>query len=169
VKIIGVVGSSSLEKGRLVEGLIEAFREEGFSVSVVKRAPDGFDMDQRGKGSYARREAGAREVMMANAERFVLMRENAARREPSLEALVARLEPVDVVIAEGFHQANVPTIEALRPSRGRPARWPNDPNVVALVSDEPLDALATPIRKFGIDELEDLAQFVAERVGLTTG
>lgn len=163
MKTIAIVGSSALEHAPLVERLIEAFRLEGFTVSVIKRAPDGFDIDQPGKGSYARRQAGAREVMMANRERLVLMRENAVRREPELPALLERLEPVDIVIAEGFHGANVPTIEALRPSRGRPVRYPDDRNIVALVSDEAVEA---PLPVFALDRLEELADFMAAQVGL---
>ncbi|MGE5096022.1 MAG: molybdopterin-guanine dinucleotide biosynthesis protein B [Betaproteobacteria bacterium] len=166
MKTIAIVGSSALEGAPLVERLIEAFRLEGFTVSVIKRAPDGFDIDTPGKGSHARRQAGAREVMMANGERMVLMRENAVRREPDLAALIARLEPVDIVIAEGFHGVKVPTIEALRPSKGRPTRYPKDPNIVALVSDEPLEPLRAPLPTFNLDRLEELADFMAEQVGL---
>jgi molybdopterin-guanine dinucleotide biosynthesis adapter protein len=163
MKVVAIVGSSSLEKAGLVEGLIEALRLDGFSVSVVKRAPDGFDIDRPGKGSYLRRQAGAREVMMASPERFVLMRESRDGGEPDLASLIARLEPVDIVIAEGFHEVDAPTIEAMRPSRGKRPRWPNDRRIVAIVSDERVDA---PLPTFTLDDPGALAQFIEERLGL---
>ena len=166
MRMINIVGSSAFEKGRIVEGLVRALCQWGFSVSVVKRAPDGFDIDQPGKGSYEKRKAGAREVMLANAERFALMRENDAPGEPDLQRLVARLEPVDIVIAEGFHGAGVPTVEAFRPAAGRKPRWPGNPDVIALVTDEPLE---TPLPVFFIEDIPALARFVAQRVGLRSG
>lgn len=166
MRIINVLGSSAFEKGRIVEGLVGALRTRGFSVSVVKRVPDGFDIDQPGKGSYEKRKAGAREVMLANRERFALLRESDGTVEPDLEALVGRLDPVDVVVAEGFHGAPVPTIEAFRPSRGREARWPTDGHVIAIVSDEPIDA---PLPVFPIEDTASLAGFLALRLALRSG
>ena len=105
MKVIGLIGASALGKNTLTEDLIHAFRFEGISVSTIKRAPDGFDLDQPGKGSYARREAGCREVMLVGDKRLVLMHEFRSDPEPTLESLLARLAPVDVVIAEGFKTA----------------------------------------------------------------
>ena len=166
MRIVNVLGSSAFEKGRVVEGLIAAFRHDGFSVSVIKRVPDGFDIDQPGKGSYEKRKAGVREVMLANRERFALMRESRAGGEPDLLALAGRLEPVDVVIGEGFHGAAVPTLEALRPSQGREPRWPANRNIIALVTDEPVEA---PLPVFPIHDSAALARFLAERIGLRSG
>lgn len=166
MKVFALVGFSAFEKGRVIEGLIRALRADGFSVSVIKRAPDGFDIDQPGKGSYEKRKAGAREVMLANDERMVLLRENDTRGEPDLHRLRERLEPVDVVIAEGFHVAGVPTVEAFRPSAGREPRWPKNRDVVALVTDEPIQA-SLPV--FPIEDSAALARFVAQRLGLRSG
>jgi arsenite methyltransferase len=54
MKFIGLLGASALGQGTFVEDLIHAFRFDGWSVSTIKRAPDGFDLDQPGKGSWAR-------------------------------------------------------------------------------------------------------------------
>lgn len=164
MKMIALVGTSVLGKLPFSEKLIEALVLEGHSVSVVKHAPDGFDIDTPGKASYARREAGAREVMLVGDRRLVLMREYADAAEPGLEALVAALQPVDLVILEGFHEAAVPTIEVLRPSRKRAPRFHDSRHVVALVSDEPVVA-RLPV--FGLDDIGALAGFVVACTGLT--
>jgi molybdopterin-guanine dinucleotide biosynthesis protein len=44
-----------LGRGTFLEDLIHAFRFDGWSVSTIKRGPDGSDLDQPGKGSYVRR------------------------------------------------------------------------------------------------------------------
>ena len=147
-----------------VEDLIHALRFDGWSVSTIKRAPDGFDLDQPGKGSYARREAGCREVMLVGDKRLVLMQEFGADPEPSLDSLLARLAPVDVVVAQGFKTAAVPTIEVCVPSSGRTMRWPGYKNIVALVSDEPID---TSLPCFRVDDLSALVDHLAKVIGIT--
>jgi len=92
-------------------------------VSTIKRAPDGFDLDQPGKTSYERREAGCREVMLVGDRRLALMSEFRREPERSLADLAARLLPVDIVIAEGFRDAVVPTVTqrvGLEPRRSGP-------------------------------------------------
>lgn len=163
MKTFAVIGTSQLGKAPFVERLIEAYRFDGHSVSVVKHAPDGFDLDQPGKASLARREAGAREVMLVGDRRLVLMNEYGRDREPSLQSLLQRLEPVDLVIVEGYHGVRLPTVEFYRPTAQRSPRFPQDPNVVAVVSDEPLD-IAVP--SFALDDIGRIADFMAATVGL---
>src|SRR5512141_3396013 len=136
MKVIGIIGASALRKGPFVETLIASFRLDGWSVSTIKRAPDGFDLDQPGKTSWARREAGCHEVMLVGDRRLVLMQEFRADTAPALGALIARLDPVDLVLVEGFQDAAVPTIEICVPASGRAPRWPQNRHVVALVADE---------------------------------
>ena len=163
MKIIGLIGASALGKGLFAETLIASFHLDGWSVSTIKRAPDGFDLDRPGKTSYARREAGCREVMLVGDRRLVLMQEFRADPEPALATLVARLEPVDLVIVEGFKSAAVPTIEVCVPASGRAPRWPRDPHVVALVSDAPI---ATALPRFAVADIPGVTDFVVAHLGL---
>jgi molybdopterin-guanine dinucleotide biosynthesis protein B len=163
MKVVGIIGASALRETPFVENLIAALRIDGASVSTIKRAPDGFDIDQPGKSSYARREAGCHEVMLVADKRLVLMQEFRERAEPTLEALVARLDPVDIVIAEGFQNAAVPTIEVHVPASGKPPRWPQNGNVVAVVCDEPV---AVSLPRFAAADVSRLADFVAAHVAL---
>jgi molybdopterin-guanine dinucleotide biosynthesis protein B len=163
MNIVGVIGVSTLGANTLVVDLIDALRIEGWSVSTIKRAPDGFDLDRPGKASYARREAGCRDVVLVGDRRLVLMHEFGDGGEPSLPDLLARLVPVDVVIAEGFKSAAIPTVEVCAPSSGRECRWKTHPNIVALVSDEDIDA---PMRRFKVSEVAGLAEYLGVLLGL---
>jgi molybdopterin-guanine dinucleotide biosynthesis protein B len=164
MNVIGIIGASALGKSAFIETLIAVLRIDGRSVSAIKRAPDGFDMDSPGKFSYARREAGCREVMLVGDARFVLMREFRADPAPALAALVAKLDPVDIVIAEGFRDAAVPTIEVFVPASGRAPRWPGNRHVVALVTDEPI---AAPLPTFAVADTAGLAGFVVDHLALS--
>lgn len=163
MKAFAIVGASVIGKAPFVETLIEAYRFDGYSVSCIKHAPDGFDIDQPGKASFIRRQAGAAEVMLVGDRRLVLMREYRKDPEPSLASLMARLAPVDLVIVEGFHKAALPTVEVYRPTSGRAPRFAENRNVVAVVSDEPLDL---PLPCFALDDLGTLADFMARRIAL---
>ena len=164
MKVIGIIGASALNKAPFVEMLIASFRFEGWSVSTIKRAPDGFDMDRPGKTSWARREAGCHEVMLVGDRRLVLMQEFRADPAPALGTLLARLEPVDLVIVEGFQSAAVPTIEICVAASGRPARWPQNRHVVALVADEPI---AAPLPQFALADIAGLSDFVVGHLALS--
>ena len=77
--VIGVVGWKDNGKTTLVCRLVDHLTARGFTVSTVKHAHHGVDPDQPGKDSRRHRDAGAREVMLATASRFVLFHEHAAR------------------------------------------------------------------------------------------
>ena len=153
-----LLGASALREQDFVCDLIATLRIDGRSVSTIKRAPDGFDLDQPNKGSYARREAGCREVMLVGDRRLVLMQEFHDAADPSVESLLARMNPVDVVMVEGFKNALLPTVEVWLRSSERPPRWPQNSHVFAIVSDAPVD---TPIARFAPDEVSALASHIA--------
>ena len=64
-------------------------------------------MDRPGKDSYRHREAGAHEVLVA-APRAGRCCTRWPGREPGLPDLLARLEPVDLVLVEGFKTHPLP-------------------------------------------------------------
>jgi len=82
--------------------------------------------------------------MITSQNRWALMHELRGAPEPSLDELVARMSPVDLLLIEGFKQHPHPKIEIYRPSLGKPALHPEDPFIVAVASDERLPRLALP-------------------------
>ena len=57
--------------------------------------------------------------------------------EPDLPALLARLDPVDLVIVEGFRRDAHPKIEVHRAANDKPWLHPQDPAIRAVASDTP--------------------------------
>jgi molybdopterin-guanine dinucleotide biosynthesis protein MobB len=163
LNIVGIIGASALRERDLVEEIVLSLRFDGWSVSTMKRAPDGFDIDQPGKVSHRRREAGCREVMLVGDRRLALMMEFRDDPQPSLEWLAARLLPVDVVVAEGFRGAAVPTVEVFVAARQPEPRCRSDPNIVAIVTDDPV-ACAVPC--FRSDDVDGLCRFLVGHLGL---
>jgi molybdopterin-guanine dinucleotide biosynthesis protein B len=133
--IIGLVGWSGSGKTTLLVAVLPLLRARGISVSTVKHAHHGFDLDRPGKDSFRHREAGATEVLLVSNARWALLHEVVGGAEPQLEDLLDHMAPVDLVIVEGFKSHPHPKIEVHRPSLGKPPIWPDRPDVVAVATD----------------------------------
>ena len=163
MKRYGVVGWKNAGKTGLMERLVTEITARGVSVSTVKHAHHSFDVDQPGKDSYRHRAAGAREVLLASRDRIALMQELRGASEPPLDALLARLSPVDLVLIEGYKRDAHPKIEAHRAATGNPLIAPGDVTVRAVASDVPL-RLDRPV--FDLDDTGAIADFILAEVGL---
>ena len=135
MRAIGFAGFSGAGKTTLIVRLIPELNRRGFSVSTIKHAHHGFDLDRPGKDSYEHRAAGAHEVLVASANRLALMRELRGAPERTLAELLRLLAPVDLVLVEGFKREALPKIEVHRAANGKPPIHPQDDHVVALISD----------------------------------
>ena len=159
--IFGVTGWKNSGKTRLVAGLVSTLKSRGFVVSTVKHAHHGFDVDKPGTDSYAHREAGAKEVALVSGKRWVLMHEMRDEAEPTLDEILAKLAPCDIVVIEGFKACPHPKIEATRSEtrRDQPI-WPNDPSIVAIASDYKIENSGR--RVFDLNDISDITDFVTE-------
>jgi molybdopterin-guanine dinucleotide biosynthesis protein B len=135
MKIIGISGWSGSGKTTLLEKLIPLLCNHGYTVSTIKHAHHRFDVDKPGKDSYRHRAAGATEVMVSSAHRWALMHENRGADEPPLEALIARMSPVDILLVEGFKQLPFAKIEVWRSGGENPPLHLSDPSVIAIATD----------------------------------
>jgi molybdopterin-guanine dinucleotide biosynthesis protein B len=138
LKVLGIVGWSGSGKTTLLVAVLPLLRAAGLSVSTVKHAHHGFDMDRPGKDSHRHRLAGAHEVLVASSRRWALMHE-AEGEESGLPDLLTRMEPVDLVLVEGFKSHPYPKLEVYRPVLGKPSLWDREPEVVAVASDSTPD------------------------------
>jgi len=136
MRVLGIVGWSGSGKTTLMDALIPRLRAAGLSVSTVKHAHHGFDLDRPGKDTHRHREAGATEVLVMTGRRWALLHEiRDSEPEPAFADLLARMSPVDLVLVEGFKSHPFAKIEVHRPALGKPPLWPDDPQVVAVASD----------------------------------
>jgi molybdopterin-guanine dinucleotide biosynthesis adapter protein len=168
MRIIGLVGWSGAGKTTLIAGLIPLLIGRGLTVSTVKHAHHSFDVDQPGKDSYAHRQAGAREVLVASRRRYALIHEIAEARDIPLAVLLAKLSRVNLVIVEGFKRENHSKIEVHRVQNGKPFLFPADCSIRALISDSGPGATTRP--HASIDDLEAVSELIwryAEPIEMT--
>ena len=163
MKLYGVTGWKNAGKTGLMERLVSEFVARGLRVSTVKHAHHSFDVDHIGKDSHRHREAGASEVLLASRNRFALMHELRDEDEPTLQTLLSKLEPVDLVLVEGYKRDRHPKIEAFRAETGNPLIAPEDDTIRAIASDSPLD-VDRPV--FDLNDTRAIADFIMGEVGL---
>jgi molybdopterin-guanine dinucleotide biosynthesis protein B len=163
MKVFGFAGFSGSGKTTLIEALIPRFVMEGLRVSLIKHAHHEFDIDRPGKDSFRHREAGATEVLLTSAKRWVLMHELRSEMEPELPQLLARIAPCDLVLVEGFKRQPIPKLEIHRAAASRPLLFRHDEHIVAIATDEPLE---TDLPQFGLNDYDPIAEFVVAHLGL---
>jgi molybdopterin-guanine dinucleotide biosynthesis protein B len=159
MKVCGFSGPSGVGKTTLMEGVIRELKAAGHRVSVVKHAHQGFDIETPGKDSWRHRQAGAFEVVVASAHRLAKLREFGAETEITVHQLLAELVACDWALVEGFKHADLLKVELWQP--GKPAAYPSDPYVVAVICDDAAqlpEPTARPV--FARDDVSGVAAYL---------
>jgi molybdopterin-guanine dinucleotide biosynthesis protein B len=164
MKVFGLAGWSGAGKTTLMVALVSQISERGLRVSTIKHAHHAFDVDRPGKDSYRHRDAGATEVLVASSARWALMHEMRDTPETPLDELLTHMTPVDLLLIEGFKSHPHDKLEIHRPTLGKPMLWPDDPHIVAVASDVPLDDL--PLPRLDLDDPTAIVEFILTRTGL---
>lgn len=163
--VFGVTGWKNSGKTTLVANLVSEFTNRGLKVATIKHAHHHFDIDHEGTDSWKHREAGAREVAIVSGSRWALMHELEGEAEPSLEDVIARMSPADIIIIEGYKREAHLKIETRRAENlNKEALSDNDPNIIAIASDFGIPASNLPV--FGQLDIGKIADFLLERAGM---
>ena len=161
-RVFGIVGRSGSGKTTLIEAMMPWFNAQGLEVAVIKHSHHRLEFEPPHKDSARFRNAGAREVIVASPYHYALFHNLNQNDEPLLVDLVQRLQPVDVVLVEGYRQAAIPRLEVYRPSRGVEPVYPHTEQVVAIATDTPL-AMTDRIC-LDLNQPQDVAAFIWEQV-----
>lgn len=165
-RVIGVAGFKNSGKTTLVEKLVRHLSGLGFRVSTVKHAHHSFDIDHEGRDSFRHRKAGATEVAVISRDRTAIIHELRGEEPPSLEQVLARLRPCDLVIVEGYKRDSHDKIEVRDVGLNHPALAPGDPTVVAIAATGPVLEASVPV--FDRDNVAALTQFIISHMSLST-
>jgi molybdopterin-guanine dinucleotide biosynthesis protein B len=166
MRIIGLAGWSGSGKTTLITKVIPRLRGRDLTVSTLKHAHHGFDLDQPGKDSFFHRVAGATEVVISSSKRWAILHELREETEWDLPDLVAKLSPVDLVLVEGYKRDSFPKIEIHRSANGKPLIHPEDEHIVAIAADIALPGVKIPVVDLDdIDAIADLLLKYAVPIG----
>jgi molybdopterin-guanine dinucleotide biosynthesis protein MobB len=162
--VIGFAACSGTGKTTLLRDLIPLLCARGIRVGMIKHAHHAFDIDIPGKDSYELRKAGASQMLVASAHRHALVVEQPVANEPQLDRLLLQLDQdvLDLILVEGFKQTPFPRLELYRAALGKPPIYPQDPGIVAVVTDSALP-VATRLPVLDINNPGEIAEFICTR------
>lgn len=165
-RVFGITGWKNSGKTTLTERLVSELVRRGWKVSTVKHAHHDFDIDKPGADSFRHRQAGAVEVAVVSGRRWALMHELRGEDEPTLDAILSRLAPSDIVLVEGYKREGHSKIETRRmEAKDRTPLSANDPDIVAIAADFAIDGEGLPV--FDLDDTKSIADFIERVTGLT--
>lgn len=159
--ILGFAAYSGTGKTSLLSQLIPRLKRQGLKVAVIKHSHHDIELDQPGKDSYRLRMAGATPVVLASANRQILIAERDPHQGVKLAeqiAIVSIYEP-DLILVEGFRHEAFAKIELHRPSLGKPLLYPDDPHIIALASDIDL-AVPSSLAFLDLNDINAIENFI---------
>lgn len=161
-KMVAFVAKSNTGKTTLLEKLIRELKDRGYRIGAIKHDAHRFEIDHPGKDSYRLTAAGADSMLITSSEQLALVKKHEV--SPSLEQLIETyFSDVDIVLTEGFKMSPIPKIELHRQERSTTLICRgehNDPMLIAVASDVPLD-LDVPI--LDLNDVIAVADFVEQR------
>lgn len=162
--VVGFLAYSGTGKTTLLIKLISILADKGMRVGIIKHAHHTFDIDQPGKDSYELRKAGASEMLIGSVNRWALMVDAEKDQEFSLQDHILRLDQdnLDLILVEGYKLESIPKIELTRPSLGNNLFFPNDDNVIAVATDEPL-TIETDLPLLDLNNPEQIVTFICDK------
>lgn len=156
IPIIGLAGYSGSGKTTLLEKVIPLLAEKGLRAAVIKHDVHGLDLDGEGTDSRRFAEAGAICTVASSTESTSIF----ISRPLSLSEAAACVRDADIILVEGYKNADIPQIGLARAANGK-GFTADISRFIALVTDIPQEKTAVPV--FGFDEYEKIAEFIAER------
>jgi molybdopterin-guanine dinucleotide biosynthesis protein len=160
IPVVSFIGKKKSGKTTVVLGVINELRSRGYRVAAMKHDTHGFEVDVEGTDSYRMRQTGAEVVGISSPDKYVWQC-NTDEERP-LDDLVRQIvEPVDLVITEGFKKQDAPKIEVSR--RARSSELVSTPDeLIGITSDQTFPGY--PVPQFGLDDFSGLAGLIEERI-----
>lgn len=157
VPAVGFSAFSGTGKTTLIEKLIPVLKVRGLRVSVIKHDAHDFEIDREGKDSWRFSKAGADTVILSSAQQTAMIE----KCGHTLQELLSRVSDADLVLVEGYRDADIPRIGICRADAG--SGFTDDiSRFAAIVTDIPLESVPVPC--FGLDEIGAIADFICRKI-----
>jgi molybdopterin-guanine dinucleotide biosynthesis protein B len=109
---LAFVGFSGSGKTTLVSQVIMQLKRKGYRLGVLKHDAHNFQMDVEGKDTYRYSDAGADLVAISSTAKLNILEQ--LPNPLALDEILQRFSGVDLILIEGYKQANTPKILVAR-------------------------------------------------------
>jgi molybdopterin-guanine dinucleotide biosynthesis protein B len=158
IPLVTVIGKSGCGKTTMLERLVAELKRRNYRVATIKHhSHSGFDIDKPGKDSWRFAQAGSDHVIIAAPDKVASYHK--IERELSLDEVSALVANVDLILVEGYKQAEKPSLEVVREANSRELIGSHEQRI-AIAADFPLD-LGVP--HFGLDDVRGIADLIETR------
>lgn len=155
--LITVIGKSRCGKTTMLEKLVVELKSRGYRLATIKHhSHPGFDIDKPGKDSWRFAQAGSDHVVIAAPDKIASYR--TIPRELSLDEIAAGISGVDLILAEGYKQAEKPALEVVRAENSTELIGSPEQRF-AVAADIPLD-ISGP--QFGLEEIGGIVNLIEQ-------
>ncbi len=142
MKRLHIVGRKNSGKTTLIVELVEYLVAAGLRVGTIKHTHHNHELDTPGKDSHRHRRAGAAVVGILSPQLNAVFYQPVHAHD-SVERY-EQLEPMfvdcDIILVEGHAQVAARKIEVWRSAGNQTPLADNDASILAIVSDDPVDA-----------------------------
>lgn len=163
IPVVTVIGRSGSGKTTLLERLVAEFKARGCRVAAIKHhSHAGFEIDVPGKDSWRFAQAGSDVVIIAAPDKIAQYEK--LERALSIEEILPRIAGVDLILAEGYSQARLPSVEVVGSESKELISDPRQ--LIAVAADNRaqglLDGLSVP--RFSRDAVPEIANLIERTV-----
>jgi len=159
IPIISFIGSSGSGKTSLLEKVVKELKKRGLKVAVIKHSHhDDLGFDKQGKDSYRYTQAGADVVVLSGTQEMAIMKKTGHDLSPQEISRLLDID-IDVILTEGFKNASTMKIEVHRRDI-ESGLLSNPKQLLAVVTDEPLNGITAPQFEFGKDNTLEIADLI---------
>jgi molybdopterin-guanine dinucleotide biosynthesis protein B len=158
IPLITIIGKSGSGKTTLLEKLVAELKRRGYKIATIKHhSHRGFEIDKPGKDSWRFAQAGSDHVIIAAPDKIASYRK--IEREFSLDEIAAGITDVDLILVEGYKQAEKPALEIVRTANSRELIGSREQRF-AVAADFPLD-LSVP--QFDLEDVQGISNLIEQR------
>jgi molybdopterin-guanine dinucleotide biosynthesis protein B len=167
MKRVHIVGRKNHGKTTLVAELVTYLKQRGYRVGTIKHTHHHHELDTPGKDSHRHRLAGADVVGVLSPKMNALFWEPANADSPDRYAeFAARFSDCDLVVVEGDSRTTAAKVEVWRAEAGSDPMALQDDSILAVVTDDALDASVTTLSR---SDIPDLAAWILRRLEVSAG